>query len=214
MDLENYIEQAIREGRDITILYEKFDGTRSERTVSDIQYSEEYGKEYISGFCHYRGEQRTFKISRIRKIDGIIVNNGSSSLDRTACSKKTPYRSSASRKHDTEVTPSNTDSSSSYTIPQSGQSSNISESNSKKEGCYIATMAYGSYDHPKVMILRWYRDNILQKSVFGRIFIHFYYYISPKLVAVLKGHDKINRFIRYILDKQVIRIKKWIIAKK
>ena len=83
---------------------------------------------------------------------------------------------------------------------------NTSTSNQKSEGCYIATMAYGSYNHPQVMVLRWYRDNVLQRDFWGRLFIRIYYYISPKLVAVLKGHDAINKAIRNILNKQVQRI--------
>lgn len=83
---------------------------------------------------------------------------------------------------------------------------NTSASKQKSEGCYIATMAYGSYNHPQVMILRWYRDNILKRELWGRLFIRIYYHISPKLVVVLKGHNVINKVIRFILDKQVQRI--------
>lgn len=83
---------------------------------------------------------------------------------------------------------------------------NTSTSKQKSEGCYIATMTYGSYNHPQVMALRWYRDNVLQKSLWGRLFIRAYYNISPKLVVVLKGHNVINKVIRFILDKQVQRI--------
>lgn len=83
---------------------------------------------------------------------------------------------------------------------------NTSTSKQKSEGCYIATMAYGSYDHPQVMVLRWYRDNVLKRTSWGRLFILIYYYISPKLVIVLKRHNAINKIIRYILDKKVQRI--------
>ena len=37
--------------------------------------------------------------------------------------------------------------------------------------CYIATMAYGDYDHPQVMILRKFRDDTLSNTFFGRSFI-------------------------------------------
>ena len=53
--------------------------------------------------------------------------------------------------------------------------------NSRK-GCYIATCVYGSYDCAEVWTLRRYRDNKLQKSIFGRFFIKIYYFISPVLV--------------------------------
>lgn len=84
---------------------------------------------------------------------------------------------------------------------------NTPTSKQESEGCYIATMAYGSYNHPQVMVLRWYRDNVLQRNFWGRLFIRTYYYISPKLVTVLRGHDAINKLIRNILDKKIKRIK-------
>lgn len=73
------------------------------------------------------------------------------------------------------------------------------------DGCYIATMAYGDYDHPQVMELRKFRDEFLNKSVLGRSFIRFYYKHSPLLVQILKDKPKTNDIIRTLLD-QLIRI--------
>lgn len=72
-------------------------------------------------------------------------------------------------------------------------------------GCYIATMAYGSYDHPQVLELRKFRDDVLNKTVGGKLFIKAYYFISPKLVSVLKNQNTINLFIRKTLN-QFIKI--------
>ena len=33
---------------------------------------------------------------------------------------------------------------------------------SNNSGCYIATMAYGDYDHPQVLVLRRFRDDIFR----------------------------------------------------
>ena len=73
----------------------------------------------------------------------------------------------------------------------------------KKEGCYIATVVYESYDSPQVCILRQYRDNSLSKSIFGRMFIHIYYYISPKLVKLFGETKWFKCFWKYILNKIV-----------
>jgi hypothetical protein len=73
------------------------------------------------------------------------------------------------------------------------------------DGCYIATMAYGSYEHPQVLELRKFRDEILQKTIAGRFFIKTYYYISPKLVEILKNKKNINNLIRKGLN-QFIKI--------
>jgi len=70
----------------------------------------------------------------------------------------------------------------------------------KSKGCYIATMAYGSYEHPQVLILRQYRDYKLSRSILGRAFIKIYYSISPYLVGALKDNNQINKLIRYVLD--------------
>lgn len=83
-----------------------------------------------------------------------------------------------------------------------------STNSSSGGGCYIATMAYGSYEHPQVLELRRFRDEVLSKTILGRWFIKTYYFISPKLVALLKNKKKINSFIRIILDYFVKQIKK------
>lgn len=71
----------------------------------------------------------------------------------------------------------------------------------KKEGCYIATMAYGDYDHPQVIRLREFRDQKLAKTWFGRSFIWLYYKYSPLMVQKLKNNHTMNKFIRTCLDR-------------
>lgn len=86
--------------------------------------------------------------------------------------------------------------------------SSISQSNSDSDSaCYIATMAYGSYEHPQVIILRKFRDETLVKSLAGKTFIELYYWISPKLVKLLKGNSSINSFIRKFLNQFIKYIK-------
>jgi len=82
-----------------------------------------------------------------------------------------------------------------------------SSSPSGSSGCYIATMAYGDYNHPQVMILRQFRDKVLDKSAFGKWFIKTYYYYSPKLVAKLKNKRTVNTIIRTALNQFIKFIK-------
>lgn len=71
----------------------------------------------------------------------------------------------------------------------------------KKSGaCYIATCVYGSYDCPQVWTLRRYRDNILSKNFFGRVFIRIYYSVSPTIVKYFGKTDFFQRFWRSRLD--------------
>lgn len=92
---------------------------------------------------------------------------------------------------------------SSYQSSGGGLSSSSTRGGSSSGGCYIATMAYGSYDHPQVMVLRDFRDNYLAERKWGRDFIKFYYKHSPNWVERLKNHKTINRVIRHCLDKFV-----------
>jgi DNA-binding transcriptional regulator GbsR (MarR family) len=79
--------------------------------------------------------------------------------------------------------------------------------NSGSSGCYIATMAYGDYDHPQVMILRQFRDKVLDKSALGKWFIKTYYHYSPKLVKRLKNQRTVNIIIRKALNQFIKLIK-------
>ncbi|PQJ72769.1 CFI-box-CTERM domain-containing protein [Polaribacter butkevichii] len=83
-----------------------------------------------------------------------------------------------------------------------------SSSSSSNSGCYIATMAYGDYDHPQVIELRNFRDDFLSKTIVGRYFIKFYYKYSPSLVEKLKNKQSINLIIRKGLDQFIKTIKK------
>jgi hypothetical protein len=80
--------------------------------------------------------------------------------------------------------------------------------NPPSSGCYIATMAYGDYEHPQVLELRKFRDNILNKNLFGRWFIKIYYNYSPLLVEKLQDKPKVNNLIRHILNFLIKSIKK------
>ncbi|MBX6360159.1 MAG: hypothetical protein IRZ03_08775 [Acidobacterium ailaaui] len=91
------------------------------------------------------------------------------------------------------------------TKPRTGSSSGGSGG---RGGCYIATMAYGSYEHPQVLELRRFRDEILSKTYAGKIFILVYYFISPKLVLLLKNKRIVNNFIRMLLNQFIKIIKK------
>lgn len=75
------------------------------------------------------------------------------------------------------------------------------------DGCYIATAVYGSYDCPQVWVLRRFRDNTLAKHWYGRVFIYFYYAISPVLVKRFGYTDWFNEICKSRLDCMVKRLK-------
>lgn len=88
-----------------------------------------------------------------------------------------------------------------------GSSGGSSGGSGGSSGCYIATMAYGDYNHPQVMILRQFRDEVLDKSALGKWFIKTYYHFSPRLVERLKNRKTVNSIIRKILNQFIKVIK-------
>mgnify|MGYP006085890265 CR=1 FL=1 len=82
---------------------------------------------------------------------------------------------------------------------QNAMMQGYSQSQSSSD-CYIATMVYKDHDHPKVIVLRNFRDVFLSKYFFGRVFIRFYYKYSPSLVELLKDKKAIRKMIEKILN--------------
>ena len=70
-------------------------------------------------------------------------------------------------------------------------------------GCYIATAVYGSYNCPEVWTLRRFRDDILGKSWYGRLFIRFYYATSPTLVKIFGDKVWFKKAFKTPLDRLV-----------
>jgi len=74
----------------------------------------------------------------------------------------------------------------------------------KKEGCFIATACYGDYNAKEVLLLRNYRDKVLQPNPLGRLFIKLYYLLSPAFANAIARSDKAKRFIRKHLLKYIV----------
>lgn len=90
--------------------------------------------------------------------------------------------------------------------PVSSYSDDTNNTPKKKEGCYIATAVYGSYDAPEVITLRRFRDETLKKSFFGRLFIKVYYTLSPPIAKRLKNARRVNSCVKKLLDKLVNKL--------
>lgn len=83
-----------------------------------------------------------------------------------------------------------------------------SMTNEQKSGCYIATVVYGSYNAPEVIVLRHFRDYYLRKYSFGRGFIKLYYFLSPTVAGWLNNTECFNKAVRSILNKLVLYLQK------
>lgn len=76
----------------------------------------------------------------------------------------------------------------------------------KKNGCYVATCVYGSYDCPEVWVLRRYRDNTLDNNFLGRVFIKVYYNLSPTLVKLFGKQNWFVCTCKSMLDKIINKL--------
>lgn len=72
-----------------------------------------------------------------------------------------------------------------------------------RQGCYIATSVYGSYDCPQVWALRRFRDYSLDETWAGRLFIKTYYAVSPTLVKLFGGSQIFKSICLKLLDRIV-----------
>ena len=77
------------------------------------------------------------------------------------------------------------------------------QQNQQKNGCYIATCVYGSYNCPEVWVLRRYRDMKLRQTYFGRLFIKIYYSLSPSVVRTFGKNKFIKKYWKHKLDRLV-----------
>ena len=73
-------------------------------------------------------------------------------------------------------------------------------------GCFIATAAYGSYLHPKVQLLRDFRDHYLLTNGPGRAFVALYYRLSPPLADFISRHDTLRLVTRFLLTPLVLAV--------
>lgn len=91
-------------------------------------------------------------------------------------------------------------------LPVTGETVYHAVYEEQKNGCYIATSVYGSYDTPEVWTLRRFRDGVLDKTWYGRAFIKTYYFISPKLIRIFGKNEafhnywepRLSRFVDYL----------------
>ncbi len=72
-----------------------------------------------------------------------------------------------------------------------------------ENGCFVATVVYGDYDHPDVMRLRAFRDVVLQPTTMGRVSVALYYRYGPHLAESIKGYPMLKSGVRWTL-KQVV----------
>lgn len=149
-----------------------------------------------------------YNFSRTSISQRSVVNQAMNIIRSKYPDMKTDVLSSAEKSKAQEARPQYgyTETDKTNTVNSAPQYSQPLQQPEQKEGCYIATAVYGSYDAPEVIVLRRFRDESLKKSALGRAFIRAYYKFSPSVAERLKNAKRTNAFVRSILDKWVRKI--------
>lgn len=76
----------------------------------------------------------------------------------------------------------------------------------KKSGCFIATAVYGSPYANEVVILKEFRDSWLLKFRLGKLFVAFYYWISPPIANQIAKSNSLKVLTKSTLIIPLIKI--------
>ncbi len=72
--------------------------------------------------------------------------------------------------------------------------------------CFIATAAFGSYRAPEVILLQKFRDRFLLTNAPGKMFVEFYYRVSPPIADFIGHYDSLKRATRLALKPLIFCI--------
>lgn len=75
----------------------------------------------------------------------------------------------------------------------------------KTEGCFVATACYGDYDASEVLVLRCYRDNVLQQSKVGRLMVRLYYRLSPSFARFIQDKNLFKKIMRQHILQPLVK---------
>jgi hypothetical protein len=76
-----------------------------------------------------------------------------------------------------------------------------------KEGCFIATAAYGSYFQEDVKVLRDFRDTVLLQTFLGQKIVSTYYEYSPYIADKIANSELARSSVRVLLTPIVYAVK-------
>jgi hypothetical protein len=92
------------------------------------------------------------------------------------------------------------------TAPVVQEPTGVVSASSPKSGCFIATAAFGSYLHPKVALLRAFRDEHLLTNAPGRLFVALYYRVSPPIADLIARHAPLRGMVRLLLAPVILAV--------
>jgi len=69
-----------------------------------------------------------------------------------------------------------------------------------RKHCFIATTVYNSPFTREVVILKNWRDKVLNKNKFGRLIISTYYKLAPRIANFIQSKELLKKVIRIFLN--------------
>lgn len=94
----------------------------------------------------------------------------------------------------------------SYAVPSAPSNASSASGGGSGGGCFIATAAFGSYRAPEVILLQKFRDRILLTNLPGRLFVDFYYSVSPAVANFISRYDALKSATRLALQPLIFSI--------
>lgn len=76
----------------------------------------------------------------------------------------------------------------------------------KSSGCFIATAVYGTPYANEVILLKDFRDNWLLNFKLGKLFVAFYYWISPPIANQIAKSNSLKEFTKSMLIVPLLKI--------
>jgi len=80
-------------------------------------------------------------------------------------------------------------------------------------GCFIATASYGTPFAKEIDVLRQWRDKSLMTNLFGKVFVKFYYVVSPTIAHFISKSEKLKEVVRSVLNPFVKHLKNQITSR-
>ena len=183
------------------VIYPQFDkllsfseglaGVEFSKIMYDENHNEWFCKEKTGSMVHHKDWRYV-----LQAAEGLLTNERTSNVGQT---QRTTSSTSSNSTGDTERK---------STINSKSSASHPNTNSSSKNGCYVATAVYGSYNCPEVWTLRRFRDNTLDSTWYGRAFIKTYYAISPTLVKWFGEMRWFKKMWKKPLDRMVYSLQK------
>jgi len=159
------------------------------KVVGVTVYERIEGKGYLEVHVYYMGAEVVAEIT-ITTLEGILIGNYLSPRDFPLILDVGEYVVSAKYRTYTKT----------ETITIEEGKTTVWRVYFERRICFVATACYG-YGHPFLKTFRRLRDNVLLTNVFGRSFVHIYYFVIGKPIAsFLLKHTSLRLAMRRLLD--------------